>query len=81
MLRIRATRPIPGSDRREDVTSTATLGDALHARYTEANRHLAEARAASLDTDKEQYGLADVTYSVERDEAPPLLWRLPCFFP
>lgn len=69
MLRIRATRPLPGSDRREDVTSEQTLGDALHARYIEENRHLAEARAESLDADKEMYGLRDVTYSVEVDEA------------
>lgn len=69
MLRIRATRRLPGAGILEDVTSTETLGDALHARYTEENRHLAEARVASLDADKEMYGLGWVTYSVERDEA------------
>lgn len=65
-LRIVATRPLlPGSGLTEDVTSEETLGDALHARYLEENRHLAEARAASLDADKGEYGLSAITYSVD----------------
>jgi hypothetical protein len=68
MLRIRATRSRPGNAP-EDVSSTQTLGEALHARYCLENRHLAEERASALEADKGTYGIpAEVTYSVEPAE-------------